>query len=146
MGRKDTLAPVKGQSQLVVGVAPEGLKDTRKSEQEQGMLLASPTSLNDTLKSEHIEDSATRATGAFAALARTDVPTPMKAAIRESSTATLGMIWKSHIVDPMQVVKEKLRKLGPWKPGEQTEQKFGWLAGFVVSVVVATHNNNCEVK
>ena len=91
VGRKGTLTPVQGQSQLVVGVPPEGLKDTRKSEQEQGILLASPTSLNDTLKSEHVEDSATGATGAFAALARTDVPTPMKAAIRESSTATSRM-------------------------------------------------------
>ena len=46
----------------------------------------------------------------------------------------------------MQVVKEKLRELGPWKPGERTEQKLGWLASFVVSEVVATHNNNFEVK
>ena len=91
MGRKDTLTPVQGQSQLVVGVAPEGLKDTRKSEQEQGMLLASPASLKDTLKSEHVEDSATGATGAFAALAHTYAPTLMKAAVRDSSTATSGM-------------------------------------------------------
>ena len=46
----------------------------------------------------------------------------------------------------MQVVNEKLRELGPWKPGERTEQKLGWLASFVVSEVVATHNNNFEVK
>ena len=76
------------QSQLVVGVAPEGLKDTRMSEQEQGMLLASPASLKDTLKSEHVEDSATRATRACASLAHTDAP---KAAVRERSTATSGM-------------------------------------------------------
>ena len=140
VGLKDTLKSVQEQSQLVVGVAPEGLKDTRKSEQEQGMLLASPASLKDTLKSEHVEDSATGATGAFAALARTDVPTPMKAAIRESSTATSGMFWKSHIADPMQVVKEKRRELGPWTPRERTEQQLGWLTSFVVSeVVVATH-------
>ena len=52
---------------------------------------------------------------------------------------------ESHLVDPMQVVKEKLRELGPWKPGERTEQQLGWLARFVVSEV-ATHNNNFEVK
>ena len=92
MGLKDTLKSVQEQSQLVVGVAPEGLKDTHKSEQEQGMLLASPASLKDTLKSEHVEDSATGATGAFAALAHTDAPTLMKAAVRESSTATSGML------------------------------------------------------
>ena len=46
----------------------------------------------------------------------------------------------------MQVVKEKLRELGPWKPVERTEQKLGWLASFVVSEVVATHNKNFEVK
>ena len=46
----------------------------------------------------------------------------------------------------MQVVKEKLRELGPWKRGERTEHKLGWLASFVVSEVVATHNNNFEVK
>ena len=46
----------------------------------------------------------------------------------------------------MQVIKEKLRELGPWKPGERTEQKLGWLASFVVSEVVATHNHNFEVK
>ena len=46
----------------------------------------------------------------------------------------------------MQVVNEKLRELGPWKPGERTEQKVGWLASFVMSEVVATHNNNFEVK
>ena len=46
----------------------------------------------------------------------------------------------------MQVVKEKPRELGPRKPGERTEQKLGWLASFVVSEVVATHNKNCEVK
>ena len=46
----------------------------------------------------------------------------------------------------MQVVKEKLRELGPWKPRERTEQKLGWLARFVVNEVVATHNNNFEVK
>ena len=45
----------------------------------------------------------------------------------------------------MQVVNEKLRELGPWKPGERTEQKLGWLARSVVSEVVATHNNNLEV-
>jgi hypothetical protein len=39
-----------------------------------------------------------------------------------------------------------LRELGPWKPGERTEQKLGWLASFVVSEAVATHNNNVEVK
>ena len=51
-----------------VGVfAPEGLEDPRKSEQEQGMLLASPTSHKDSLKSEHAEDSAPRAARAFAA-------------------------------------------------------------------------------
>jgi hypothetical protein len=148
VGRKDTLTSVQEQSQLVVGVAPDGLKDTRKYEQEQGMSLASPASLKDTLKSEHVEDSATGATGAFAALAHTDAPTPMKAAARESSIATSGMFffWKSHIVDPMQVVKEKPRELGPRKPGEPTEPKLGWLASFVVSEVVATHNNNFEVK
>ena len=54
--------------------------------------------------------------------------------------------WKSHLVDPTQVVNEKLRELGPWKPGERTEQQLGWLASFVVSEVVATHNNNFEVK
>ena len=42
----------------------------------------------------------------------------------------------------MQVVKEKPRELGP----RNTEQKLGWLASFVVSEVVATHNNNFEVK
>ena len=46
----------------------------------------------------------------------------------------------------MQVVNEKWRELGPWKPGERTEQKLGWLASFVVSEVVATHNKNFEVK
>ena len=46
----------------------------------------------------------------------------------------------------MQVVKYKLRELGPWKPGERTEQKLGWLASFVVSEAVATRNNNFEVK
>ena len=46
----------------------------------------------------------------------------------------------------MQVVTEKLTELGPWKPGERTEQKLGWLASFVVSEAVATHNNNVEVK
>ncbi len=46
----------------------------------------------------------------------------------------------------MQVVKEKLRELGPWQPRERIEQKLGWLARFVVSEVVATHNNNFEVK
>ena len=53
---------------------------------------------------------------------------------------------KSHLVDPMQVVKEKPRELGPRKPRERTEQKLGWLASFVVSEVVATHSNNFEVK
>ena len=56
------------------------------------------------------------------------------------------MFWKSHLVDPTQVVKEKLRELGPWEPGERAEQKLGWLASFVVSDVVDTHNNNFEVK
>ena len=42
----------------------------------------------------------------------------------------------------MQVVNEKW----PWKPRERTEQKLGWLASFVVSEVVSTHNNNFEVK
>ena len=46
----------------------------------------------------------------------------------------------------MQVVNEKLRELGPWKPRERTEQKLGWLASFVVSEMVPTHNNNFEVK
>jgi len=46
----------------------------------------------------------------------------------------------------MQVVNEKWRELGPWTPRERTEQKLGWLASFVVSEVVATHNNNFEVK
>ena len=46
----------------------------------------------------------------------------------------------------MQVVKDKLRELGPWKPGERAEQKFDWLASFVVSEVVATRNKNSEVK
>ena len=46
----------------------------------------------------------------------------------------------------MQVVNEKWRELGPWKPGERTEQKLGWLASFVVSEAVATHNNNFEVE
>ena len=46
----------------------------------------------------------------------------------------------------MQVVKDKLRELGPWKPGERTEQKLDWLASFVVSEVVATHNKSFEVK
>ena len=79
----------------------------------------------------------------FAALAHTDAPTLMKAAVRASS----GMFcWKSHLVDPMQVVNEKWRELGPWKPGERTEQKLGWLASFVVSEVVATHNNNFDVN
>jgi hypothetical protein len=45
-----------------------------------------------------------------------------------------------------QVVKYKLRELGPWRPGEHTAQKLGWLARFVVSEVVATRNNNFEVK
>ena len=46
----------------------------------------------------------------------------------------------------MQVVKEKLRELGPWRRRERTEQNLGWLASFVVSEVVATHNKNFEVK
>lgn len=46
----------------------------------------------------------------------------------------------------MKVVNEKLRELGPWKPRERTEQKPGCLASFVVSEVVATHNNNFKVK
>ncbi len=46
----------------------------------------------------------------------------------------------------MQAVKEKLRELGPWEPRERTEQKLGWLARFVVNEVVATRNNNFEVK
>ena len=46
----------------------------------------------------------------------------------------------------MKVVNEKLRELGPWKPGERTEQKLGWLASFVVSEVVATHHNNVKVE
>ena len=46
----------------------------------------------------------------------------------------------------MQVVKDKLRELGPWKPGERTEQKLDWLASVVVSEAVATHNKNFEVK
>ena len=46
----------------------------------------------------------------------------------------------------MQVVNEKLRELSPWKPRERTEQKLGWLASFVVSEAVATHNNNVEEK
>jgi hypothetical protein len=53
--------------------------------QEQGMLLASPASHKDTLKSEHAEDSAPKAAGAFAALAHTDAPTLTKAAVRASS-------------------------------------------------------------
>jgi hypothetical protein len=109
------------------------------------MLLASPASLKDTLKSEHVEDSATGVARAFAALAHTDAP-------KGGSTGKFNchfrdvFFWKSHLVDPMQVVNEKLRDLGPWKPGERTEQKLGWLASFVVSEVVATHNNNFEVK
>ena len=48
---------------------------------------------------------------------------------------------------PMQVVKKKkLGELGPWKPRKRTEQKLGWLARFVVTEVVATHNHNFEVK
>ena len=62
VGLKGALKAVQEQSQLVVGVAPKGLKDTRQSEPEQGMLLASPASLKGTLKSEHVADSATRAT------------------------------------------------------------------------------------
>ena len=79
------------------------------------MLLASPASHKDTLKSEHAEDSAPGVAGAFAALAHTDAPTLMKAAVRASS----GMFCflKGHLVDPMKVVNEKLRELGPWKPG-----------------------------
>ena len=46
----------------------------------------------------------------------------------------------------MQVLNEKLRELGSWKPGEWTEQKLGWLASFVVSEEVATHKNNFEVQ
>ena len=46
----------------------------------------------------------------------------------------------------MQVVNEKWRELGPWKPGERAEQNLGWVESFVVSEAVATHNNNVEVK
>ena len=53
---------------------------------------------------------------------------------------------KSHLVDAMPVVNEKWRELGPWKPGERTEQKLGWLASFVVSEAVATHTNIVEVQ
>ena len=75
------------QADASVGVvAPEGLEDPRKSEQEQCMLLASPASHKDTLKSEHAEDSAPGVAGAlFAALAHTDAPTLVKAAVRTSS-------------------------------------------------------------
>ena len=46
----------------------------------------------------------------------------------------------------MQVENEKWRELGLWKPRERTEQKLCWLASLVVNEVVATHNNNFEVK
>jgi hypothetical protein len=37
--------------------------------------------------------------------------------------------------DFLQKVSSKLRELGPWKPGERTEQKLAWLTSFAMCEV-----------